>query len=291
MAERKKILVTGANGQLGSELRALASAYSDFDFIFTSRQELRVEDSDSVNRFFSTHHPDFCINCAAYTAVDKAETEEDEAYLINAAAVGMLADACTSYHAKLIHLSTDYVFDGSADKPYAEDAPVNPQSAYGRSKLAGEQLAIESRGAIVIRTSWVHSPFGKNFVKTMLRLMQEKPEINVVSDQFGSPTYAADLADAILRIISSGKWIPGIYHYYNDGIITWHQFAEAIRDLSGSKCRVNAIPTSAYPTPAKRPAYSVLNTEKIRKTFDIIVPGWHTSLVRCYDRIASQASA
>lgn len=291
MAERRKILVTGANGQLGSELRALASTYPDFDFIFTSRQELKIEEWDSVNRFFSTHHPDFCINCAAYTAVDKAETEEDEAYLINAAAVGILAEACFNYHVRLIHLSTDYVFDGSANEPYAEDAPLNPQSAYGRSKLAGEKLAMESKGAIIIRTSWVHSSFGKNFVKTMLRLMQEKPEINVVNDQFGSPTYAADLADVILRIISSGKWIPGIYHYSNDGIITWYDFAVAIRELSGSNCRVNAIPTAAYPTPAKRPAYSALNTEKIKKTFDIAGRDWQASLARCYARIIGQPSA
>ena len=290
---KQKILVTGANGQLGMELRQLASQYPGYDFAFLSREHLRVNDAGSVKQYFKTNHPDYCINCAAYTAVDKAEAEKESAFDINAGAVGILAAVCRTYECLFIHISTDYVFDGTATVPYKEDDPVNPQSVYGASKLEGERQAIKFNPApIIIRTSWVYSEFGKNFVKTMLRLMSEKEEINVVSDQYGSPTYAADLAQAILQIIGKpappGRGLPpqkGIYHFSNEGVITWYDFAVAIKELSGSPCKINPITTLQYPTPAKRPAYSALDKTKIQQTFGITLKDWKGSLDACIHRL------
>ncbi len=288
MAEKKTILVTGANGQLGNEMRVISSAYSDFNFLFVTKDDLPIDDLVAIKNYFSSHSINYCVNCAAYTAVDKAETEVEKALLINATAVGNLATVCKNHSAQFIHISTDYVFDGSATLPYTEDHPVAPVNTYGATKLKGEQLAQQNNpGCIIIRTSWVYSSFGNNFVKTMLRLTKEKEQLNVVSDQQGCPTYAADLAAAIMQIITSNKIAahPGIYNYSNTGVINWYQFALAIKELSGSKCVVNPIPSSNYPTPAKRPAYSVLNTAKIQLTFNSTIPFWKDSLQKCVSLI------
>ena len=283
----KKILVTGSNGQLGSELQQLSAFYPGYQFLFTSRQELSIEDEDAVNDFISKHQPDYCINCAAYTMVDKAESEPEKAFLINADATSFLANACANHNAQFIHISTDYVFDGSSDRPYLETDATNPIGTYAASKQKGEQLTFQyNSSAIVIRTSWVYSSYGNNFVKTMLRLMNERENLNVVNDQVGSPTYAADLAKAIMDMVDyitefPEKKLGGIYHYSNEGVITWYEFAVAIKELTASKCAVHPIPTSAYPTPAKRPAYSVFNKTKIKNTFQLSIPEWRESLQTC----------
>ncbi|HEX7903246.1 MAG TPA: dTDP-4-dehydrorhamnose reductase [Chitinophagaceae bacterium] len=285
MVLRKKIGVTGANGQLGMELRQLSSAWPQYEFIFVSKEQLPIQDVEKVNTFFGKHHPDFLINCAAYTAVDKAESEKELAFLVNAEATAILAKACKENNCRFIHISTDYVFDGTATVPYEINAATNPMSVYGESKLKGEQLAQrENPGSIIIRSSWVYSSFGKNFVKTMIRLMREKNELNVVNDQLGSPTYAADLARTILQIIASGNWHPGIYHYSNNGIISWYDFAVAIKELTGSPCTLHPIPTSQYPTPAKRPAWSVLSTSKIHEVYAVSPIFWRQSLQECLDQ-------
>jgi dTDP-4-dehydrorhamnose reductase len=264
-----------------------------------SREELLVEDSSGINKTFESYRPNYCINCAAYTAVDKAESEKELAFKINVEAVGLLAKASREYDCRFIHISTDYVFDGTATIPYSEESATNPQSVYGESKLEGEKLAINANpGSLIIRTSWVYSEFGKNFVKTMLKLMSEREEINVVNDQVGSPTYAADLAESLLQIIGTLQThyspltahLPiaigtPIYHFSNDGIISWYDFALAIKELSGSKCKVNPVPTSQYPTPARRPAYSVLDKAKIQATFGIELNDWKKSLAVCIQRI------
>ena len=280
----KNILVTGANGQLGNEMQVIAASYPDYHFFFVTKELLPIEDIAAVQHYFTANNIEGCINCAAYTAVDKAETETEKAFQINADAVGNLAAVCNDQHALFIHISTDYVFDGTATVPYREDHPVNPVNAYGASKLKGEELAVQKNpGSIIIRTSWVYSSFGNNFVKTMLRLMSEKESINVVADQVGCPTYAADLAAAIMKIIdqSTDKINSGIYNFSNKGVINWHQFATAIKELSRSNCIVNPIPAAQYPTPAKRPNYSVLETTKIQQTFNVIIPEWKDSLVKC----------
>lgn len=284
----KKILVTGANGQLGSSLQQLAPLYGQFHFLFTDSQVLPIEQADTVISYFEKHKPDYCINCAAYTAVDKAESETAKAMLVNGTAVGFLAKAATANKCRLLHISTDYVFDGSAITPIDENTPVHPIGAYGISKRHGEGLALEfAPGAIIVRTSWVYSAFGNNFVKTMLRLMAERKEINVVNDQYGSPTFAGDLARALLDIICSldkqqdDKAFGGIYHYSNQGIISWYDFAVTIRDMISSSCVVHPIPTTAYPTAARRPAYSAFNTGKISETFGLPIIPWKDSLQAC----------
>lgn len=286
MSTKQKILITGSNGQLGKELKKLESSFPQYEFVFLSREDLPIHHFELLRNFFKGYHPQYLINCAAYTAVDRAEAEKDLAFQVNAEAVGVMAAVCKEYNTKLIHISTDYVFDGTATKPYTEEAPTNPQSVYGASKLKGEQETLKfNPDAIIIRTAWVYSEFGKNFVKTMLKLMSEREEINVVSDQVGSPTYAADLAAAILQIISSEKWVPGIYHYSNDGVISWYDFAVAIKELSASSCKINPITTPQYPTPAKRPAYSVLDKSKIQSAFNIPEKNWKESLSVCLDKL------
>ena len=281
-----KIAVTGANGQLGQELKQLTTKYPDCELVFLSRDDLPVDDEQRVKQYISASRPDFLINCAAYTAVDKAETDREQAWRVNAEAAGILAAACKEYHTKFVHISTDYVFDGTASVPYKPDSLTNPQGYYGVTKLEGERLAAKlNPGSIIIRTSWVYSEFGKNFVKTMIRLMSEKEEINVVSDQVGSPTYAADLATAILQIVTSGKWKPGLYHFSNEGVISWYDFALAIKELTSSNCKVNPIPTSQYPTPAKRPSYSVLDNSQINSAFGIELKKWRDSLKNCLLRL------
>ncbi len=276
------ILVTGCNGQLGKELQAIADQYPQFHFVFASREDLKLHHFGLVEIFFIGTQPQYCINCAAYTAVDKAEGEKELAMLVNGEAVGNLAAICKKYNTKLIHISTDYVFDGESETPYTEEDASNPINTYGESKLLGEQLCMkENAESIIIRTSWVYSSFGNNFVKTMMRLMSERNEINVVSDQIGSPTYAADLANSILQIISSEKWESGIYHFSNQGKISWYEFAIAIKEMIDSTCKVNPIETVNYPTAAKRPHYSLLNKDKIKKIFSIEIPDWNKSLGEC----------
>lgn len=280
------ILVTGANGQLGKELRVLAEFFDDHQFVFAAREDLSIQDAGQVAEYFAQHKPAWCVNCAAYTAVDKAEADPETAFAVNATATGILAAACSRQKTKFIHISTDYVFDGQSPVPYKEDAPTNPISVYGASKLKGEALCMEeNRDSIIIRTAWVYSGFGHNFVKTMLRLMKERSEINVVKDQVGAPTYAADLARCIIHIITTKQWVPGIYHYSNKGRISWFDFAIAIAEFTHSNCAVNPISTSQYPTPAKRPAFSLLDTHKIRETFNCEVPDWKNGLERCLQKI------
>lgn len=283
----KKILVTGANGQLGQEFQQLAPRFdSSYQFYFFSKSELDISNREEVQKKIEDIQPDFFVNCAAYTAVDKAETEQDHALAINAFAVENMALACKRAGARFIHVSTDYVFDGNGTRPYKEDDAVDPVNAYGASKLKGEELAVQANEqTIIIRTSWVYSAFGNNFVKTMLRLMQSRPEVNVVDDQQGSPTYAADLAEGIMEIIDSGKWVPGIYHFSNEGVITWYDFASEIKKLSGYAAKVNAIPTEQYPTPARRPHYSVFDKTKIQETFGIRLKNWQEGLQQCMDKM------
>ena len=277
----KKILVVGSKGQLGSELQELSKEYS-FHFFFFDFPEMDITNKELVNEKINSLKPDYLINCAAYTAVDKAETEKDIAFAINRDGVSNLATACTENNVLFIHISTDYVFDGETKEPYKEDSPVKPANIYGISKLQGEQEALKNNPeVIIIRTAWVYSAYGSNFVKTMLRLMKTKPEINVVADQFGSPTYAHDLAEVILQIISSGKWTPGIYHYTNNGIISWFDFASEVKNLSNLSCSILPITTEQYPTPARRPKYSVLDKTKMRQTFGIELKDWKESLKEC----------
>lgn len=285
MVKIKNVLVTGSNGQLGNECKILAENHKDTHFIFTDIEELSITNAPEIDALFSKNNFDYCINAAAYTAVDQSEKDESTAWAVNAQAVGYLATACNKYHCRLIHISTDYVFDGENEIGYTESDKTNPINVYGATKLEGEKLAMQyDAKAIVIRTSWVYSYYGKNFVKTMMKLMQERSEISVVNDQIGKPTYAADLADTIFKIIfTQENPPPGLYHYSNEGIISWYEFAQAICELGNYNCVVHPIPSSAYPVPAKRPHYSILNTQKIQDTFAISIPFWKDSLKKCMD--------
>lgn len=285
------VVVTGKNGQLGWELQqAVAAKDLPFDFLFAGRAELDLYDADMIPAFFKRYQPAYFINCAAYTAVDKAESEQDIAYAVNAVAVGLLATACRTNNCPFITISTDYVFDGKGTAPYPTDHPADPVNYYGYTKWAGEKLALANNPqTIVIRTSWVYSSHGHNFVKTMLRLMKEKTELNVVNDQIGSPTYAADLASAILQMIAglaSGKKKYGIYHFSNQGQISWYDFAVAIQTLAGLSCTIRPIATKDFPTPAKRPAYSVMDTQRIGTDFGIVLQNWKESLALCIGQLA-----
>lgn len=278
----KKILVTGANGQLGQCLQKISSQFEEFEFIFTDSETLDITNKEEVNDFFWQNAPDFCINAAAYTAVDLAETEVEKAFLVNADGAENLAEACAENNAQFIHVSTDYVFDGENNLAYTEEDFTNPLGVYGASKLAGDELALEVNPcSVILRTSWVYSEFGKNFVKTMLNLFATKEELSIVADQFGQPTNANDLAEAIMKIIKSEKITPGIFNFSNLGRISWFDFAEKIAELSDAKIKLNAIETSQYPTPAKRPKNSVLDLEKISKTYAIQLKPWEESLEGC----------
>ena len=278
----KKILVTGANGQLGQCLQKISSQFEEFEFIFTDSETLDITNKEEVNDFFWQNAPDFCINAAAYTAVDLAETDIEKAFLVNADGAENLAEACAENNAQFIHVSTDYVFDGENNLAYTEEDFTNPLGVYGASKLAGDELALEVNPcSVILRTSWVYSEFGKNFVKTMLNLFATKDELNIVADQFGQPTNANDLAEAIMKIIKSEKITPGIFNFSNLGRISWFDFAEKIAELSDAKIKLNAIETSQYPTPAKRPKNSVLDLDKISKTYAIQLKPWEESLEGC----------
>ena len=278
----KKILVTGANGQLGQCLQKISSQFEEFEFIFTDSETLDITNKEEVNDFFWQNAPDFCINAAAYTAVDLAETDIEKAFLVNADGTENLAEACAENNAQFIHVSTDYVFDGENNLAYTEEDFTNPLGVYGASKLAGDELALEINPcSVILRTSWVYSEFGKNFVKTMLNLFATKEELNIVADQFGQPTNANDLAEAIMKIIKSEKITPGIFNFSNLGRISWFDFAEKIAELSEAKIKLNAIETSQYPTPAKRPKNSVLDLDRISKTYAIQLKPWEESLEGC----------
>jgi dTDP-4-dehydrorhamnose reductase len=284
MNGRSKILVTGGNGQLGKELQELSPAYPQFEFFFLTREDMPIDQFELVRNYFHTLKPAYCINCAAYTAVDRAESEKELAFQINGEAVGVLAAVCKEHNTKFFHISTDYVFNGEGTYPYTENFPTDPINVYGASKLEGEKQAMQlNPDFIIIRTSWVYSSFGKNFVKTMMRLMSEKDEIKVIKDQIGSPTYAADLAEVILKIIVD--WKPGIYNFSNKGIITWYEFAQAIKEIINCPCDIKPISTLEYPTPAKRPAYSVLDKTKIQETFGVQLKEWKTSLKTCISKM------
>ena len=277
-----KILVTGAKGQLGSELQVLSKDYSQFEWVFTDREELDLCDLEQLAFEVARINPQFIINCAAHTAVDRAETELELADILNHQAVAVLAKWSQNNNCKLLHVSTDYVFDGTAAIALTETAVTNPINVYGVTKLAGEKACVqENPGSIIIRTSWVYSSFGANFVKTMSKLMQERATLNVVNDQIGSPTYAADLAQAIVTIINHANWQPGIYHFSNEGEISWYEFALAIQEIGGFDCEISGIPASDYPTPAQRPEYSLLDKSKIKASFGVLVPDYKESLTRC----------
>lgn len=274
------ILVTGGNGQLGCSLR-LASAESHHRFVFTDVEELDITSAAAIDAFFEREKVDVVVNCAAYTAVDLAEDNESQADEINHKAVALLAEACKRYDATLIHISTDYVFSGEADEPYAEESATAPINAYGRTKLAGERAVVQSGcKSIILRTAWLYSEFGRNFCKTMQSLTSTRPEIKVVADQIGTPTYAGDLAAAIVHIIESDQLDKcGIYHYTNEGACSWYDFACEIARLSGNnECEVKPCTTADYPTRAQRPQYSVLNKNKFTTTFGIVIPDWKDSL-------------
>jgi dTDP-4-dehydrorhamnose reductase len=285
------ILVTGANGQLGSELKDLSSLYPNDTFIFTDVAELDICNHGTVKEFIVKNEINIIINCAAYTAVDKAEEQENLANAINHLAVANFAQIAKDINIKLIHISTDYVFDGTNYIPYQETDKSNPQSVYGQTKLDGE-LAIHKinpASTIIIRTSWVYSNYGNNFVKTMLRLGKERKELGVIVDQIGTPTYARDLAKTILEILPkiNNKNIE-VFHYSNEGVCSWYDFANAIFEIKGLNVKVNALETFQYPTAAKRPSYSVLNKSKIKNKFQIDIPNWKDSLIVCLQRLNVQ---
>lgn len=289
--ERKTILITGANGQLGIELRQLLEPEAKFAVIPTDIAELDLTDPAAVKEAFERYAPAFVVNCSGYTAVDKAENEPEQARELNAVAVGRLARHCHETGALFVHISTDYVFDGRKEDPYTEEDRPDPQGVYGLTKREGEELALRYPCTVVLRTAWLYSPFGANFVKTMLRLGAEREEIGVVSDQYGSPTYARDLAEAIVRIVRrcAGESDPfryhGIYHFSNEGSCSWHGFAEEIMRQRGLNCRVKPITTQEYGAVAARPAHSLLSKEKIKKTFGITPPQWQESLNDCLKRL------
>ncbi|MBP9793976.1 MAG: dTDP-4-dehydrorhamnose reductase [Flavobacterium sp.] len=280
------VLVTGASGQLGQSLQFIAPKYSDIQFIFASSSDLDITNPERVTSFFETNTIDFCINTAAYTAVDKAETEVEKAHLVNVVGPKNLAIACQKSGTTLVHISTDFVFDGEGNTPYTEDQPTNPIGVYGQTKLEGEiEVVNNCQKHFIIRTSWVYSQFGNNFMKTMLRLAQDRTELNVVADQTGTPTNAVDLAEVILKMIASNIQHPssncyGIYNFSNEGICSWYDFAKEIFRINKVEIKVNPIPTEAYPTPAKRPKYSVLDKSKIKNTFKIEIKSWQEALLQ-----------
>ncbi len=278
---KKNILITGANGQLGSEIKYLSQFYN-LSFIFTDIDELDVTCIDDVKAFFSSHKIDYAVNCAAYTAVDKAEEENELADMVNHIAARNLAIISCEFNVRLIHISTDFVFDGNSSVPFTEKDKTNPVSVYGTTKLAGEKAVLENgKEVIIIRTSWLYSSYGNNFVKTMIRLSKERDSLGIVFDQIGTPTYARDLAETILHIVNSGNFQSGIYHYSNEGVASWYDFAKAIVEIAGIKCNIYPIETYQYPTPAKRPSYGILNKAKIKSVYKIKIPYWKDSLENC----------
>ncbi len=284
------ILVTGSNGQLGWELGQLAKSYPAFKFVLVDRSQLDLAFPETFEKMIQTIAPDCIVNTAAYTAVDKSETEKDLSYTVNATAVQTLASICKNLAIPFMTYSTDYVFDGEATQPYSTATKVDPVNYYGSTKAAGEAMAMEANeDTIIIRTSWVFSSHGNNFVKTMMRLMKERDQLNIVADQKGRPTYAKDLAMATMKMIeamNAGKSIKGVYHFANTGETTWFDFAATIKAIAGLDCALNPIETKDFPTPAKRPAYSVLDTSKIEEALSIAIPHWEDALRDCMNLLS-----
>ena len=285
----KKILVIGGNGQLGNCFKKLSADFdSQFEFNFAGSEDLDITNRSAIEDFFDNYNPDFCINAAAYTAVDLAEKEPEKAFAVNAEAVGNLAEACKESKTVLIHISTDYVFDGESNISYSEDNFTNPQGVYGASKLKGEELALENNPkTIVIRTSWLYSEFNKNFVKTMLNLFSSKDELGIVSDQFGQPTNANDLAEAVMKIITAEPKNFGVFHFSNYPETNWFEFAQKIADFSDSKIKLKAITTEEFPTPAKRPKRSTMALDKIEEVYGVEPIHWENSLQNCIETLAT----
>ena len=274
-----KILITGRHGQLGSELHNLKQSYPQHQMVFMDREEMDLSNSDQITEILNTEKPDIIINAGAYTAVDKAESDQELCNAVNHIAVKTIGEWAAKNDAKVIHISTDYVFDGTSETPLKETDATDPINVYGLTKLKGEEALVQS-GAdyVILRTAWVYSTYGANFVKTMMRLMSEREEIGVVADQIGTPTYARDLAQAIMQIIEAPEFVQGVYHYSNEGTISWHEFATAIKEIKGYSTKINAIGSEAFPTPAKRPNFSLLDKTKIKEIYKVSVPDWKTSL-------------
>lgn len=280
------ILITGANGQLGSELRAVSKKYYGYDFIFTDIDALDICDREKTDEYIRKSKPGWIINCAAYNQVDKAESEPEKALLVNGTAVANIAGAIRNTDCRFIQISSDYVFDGNSNVPYSEYGATGPLSEYGKTKLAGEKAALMHNGTLIIRTSWLYSPYGTNFVKTILSKANENETLRVVFDQTGTPTYAFDLAEAIMSIVSGVirnqfAFSTGIYHYSNEGVCTWYDFAVEIIMEAGLDCRVIPVLSKDYANKAKRPSYSVLDKSRIKENYNIEIPHWRTSLKRC----------
>jgi dTDP-4-dehydrorhamnose reductase len=280
------ILITGANGQLGNELKVVSKNFYGYDFVFTDVDNLDLTNPAQTAEFIKGTGPDWIVNCAAYNLVDKAESEPEMAMLINGTAVKNITGVIKGSECRFIHISTDYVYDGKSNVPYNEFTPANPLSAYGRSKLAGEKYALQHPGSMIIRTAWLYSVFGNNFVKTILRHAKEKESLRVVFDQTGTPTYAADLAEAIMSIISGVirnqiAMNAGIYNYSDEGVCTWYDFATEIIKEAGLTCRVDPVLSKDYPSAAQRPVFSVMDKSKIRENYNLIIPHWRTSLTKC----------
>ena len=288
---QKNVLVTGANGQLGSEIKAMTARMNlPFRFIFTDADSVDITDIRQIDVFVAAHGIQYLINCAAYTAVDRAETDVEKATAINATAVANIAQVAVKYGVKVIHISTDFVFDGASAVPYKETTAAHPLSVYGKTKLAGEEALLAAGGDwIILRTSWLYSEYGTNFVKTMIRLMQEREQLTIVADQRGTPTYAADLAEMVIHILQFNEeqeWKTGIYHFSNKGETTWFGFAEKIKKLAGiNTCELISISSDEYPSAARRPAYSVMDLSKATSSFHVEIPAWEEALTRCINKI------
>lgn len=277
-----KILITGANGQLGTELHEILEREFPGQTLYTDVQELDLTNAKAVDSYVANNEITHIVNCAAYTAVDRAEEEKMLCAAVNTDAVKNLAMAADANGAKIIHISTDYVFDGTNHRPYRESDKVNPISQYGTTKRKGETLLLAlAPQAIIIRTAWLYSAHGNNFVKTMLRLTDSQPEIKVVCDQIGTPTFARDLARAVVKVLQSHQWVPGIYHFTDEGAASWYDFAKAIFRIAGKDVKVTPIPTEDYPTPASRPSYSILDRTRIKATYGIEIPHWEEALADC----------
>jgi len=278
------ILITGSHGQLGNEMQQAAARFPAFNFLYTDVEDLDICDKAALTTFVKANKVNMIVNCAAYTAVDKAEDDVALCYKINSDAVRNIGEVASENNLKVVHVSTDYVFDGTNNLPYYEDQPVCPATVYGKSKLAGEQALLETcKQAVILRTAWLYSSFGNNFVKTMMKLGTDRDSLNVIFDQIGTPTYAADLADAILKVLSHETFVPGIYHFSDEGVCSWYDFTKTIHRIAGITCNVQPIETKDYPARTPRPHYSVLNKVKIKSTYGIVIPHWEESLVRCID--------
>ena len=276
------ILITGSNGQLGNEMQQAAVRFPDFNYIYTDVAELDICDKGALDAFVKANNVNVIVNCAAYTAVDKAEDDVELCYKINRDAVRNIAEVATENKVKVVHVSTDYVFDGTNYLPYTEDMPVCPATVYGKSKLEGEQALLENcKESVILRTAWLYSSFGNNFVKTMIKLGTERDSLGVIFDQVGTPTYAADLADAILQLLSNKTFVPGIYHFSDEGVCSWYDFTKTIHRMANITCDVKPIETKDYPARTPRPHFSVLNKGKIKSTYGISIPHWEVSLEKC----------